>query len=182
MPHHAAIYPYFNRQAFADLPGSLPRKTGRGDCGPSRNRPPSLAALRTGNLTLNNPSGKHLRGFLPLRQAAAPKGRNPYDVPVTATHRKVPIPDSVIPTDADRLKPHSTVRSCPYPAIAILSVVLSSSYIPLSSIIIDLPGYRSPFPEAVCRFPDAGRESGCTPSPDRSARGTSSSDGRVTQP
>ena len=109
------------------LPSSgkvVPRKTGRGDCGPSRNRPPNLAVPRTGNLTLNNPLGKHLLGFIPLRQTVTFNGRNPYYILVTATHRI------------------TEIRSHPYPVIVFLSVFLLSSYIPLSSIIIDLPGYH----------------------------------------
>ena len=84
----------------------VPRKPGGEIAGPSRNRPQDDDIPQAGNLTLNNPLGKHLRVFLPLRQAAAPKGRNPYDSTAAITHRITAAPDA---GHSDRCRPSKTV-------------------------------------------------------------------------
>lgn len=145
------------------LPGKpFPEKPGGEIAGPSRNRPRDGVIARMGNLTLNNPLGKHLRVFLSFRQAVILNGRNPYDVPVTATHRITAAPDAVL---SDRGAPPGT----PLPVSGhCLSLRLFIVVVHISSIIIDLPGYR-PLPRRPSPvFPmPGGKRLRSLPGPDR---------------
>lgn len=165
---------FVSESCLPPLPGKpFPEKPGGEIAGPSRNRPRDGVIARMGNLTLNNPLGKHLRVFLSFRQTVILNGRNPYDVPVTATHRITAAPAAVL---SDRGAPPGT----PLPvsghclSLRLFIVVVHISH-PLSSTcrgIVPFPGGRLPF--SRCR---EGND--CAPSPVRTARGTSTSDGRI---